>query len=101
MTMRVLSACQTSFHGRAASRRRTGARPTPGCEIYLSGAGWVDFDPTNSIVGNRNLIRVALAWSPVRVQALWGTYVGSVSSCLGIQIAASVTEEPGQTSTFR
>ena len=31
-------------------------------QAYLPGAGWVDFDPTNSIVGNRNLIRVAVAW---------------------------------------
>ena len=31
-------------------------------QAYLPGAGWIDFDPTNSIVGNRNLIRVAVAW---------------------------------------
>jgi transglutaminase-like putative cysteine protease len=24
-------------------------------QVYLPGAGWVDFDPTNSIIGNRNL----------------------------------------------
>ncbi|BAO92758.1 transglutaminase-like domain-containing protein (plasmid) [Caballeronia cordobensis] len=29
-------------------------------QIYLPGAGWVDFDPTNSIIGNRHLIRVAV-----------------------------------------
>ncbi len=28
-------------------------------QAYLPGAGWVDFDPTNDIIGNRNLIRVA------------------------------------------
>ena len=31
-------------------------------QVYLPGAGWIDFDPTNSIIGNRNLIRVAVAW---------------------------------------
>ena len=31
------------------------------CQIYLPGAGWVEFDPTNGIVGNRDLIRVAVA----------------------------------------
>ena len=33
-------------------------------QAYLPGAGWIDFDPTNSIIGNRNLIRVAVAWDP-------------------------------------
>jgi transglutaminase-like putative cysteine protease len=63
-------------------------------QVYLPGAGWVDFDPTNSIIGNRNLIRVAVAWSPMQVLPLWGTYVGSASACLGMQVAVSVTEEP-------
>jgi len=45
-------------------------------QVYLPGAGWVDFDPTNSIIGNRNLIRVAVAWSPMQVLPLWGTYAG-------------------------
>ena len=25
----------------------------PGCEVYLPGAGWVEFDPTNGIIGSR------------------------------------------------
>jgi len=46
-------------------------------QAYLPGTGWIDFDPTNSIVGNRNLIRVAVAWDPKQVLPLWGTFVGS------------------------
>ena len=46
-------------------------------QAYLPGAGWIDFDPTNRIVGNRNLIRVAVAWAPEQVLPLWGTYDGS------------------------
>ena len=45
-------------------------------QAYLPGAGWIDFDPTNSIIGNRNLIRVAVAWAPEQVLPLWGTYEG-------------------------
>jgi transglutaminase-like putative cysteine protease len=30
-------------------------------QAYLPGAGWIDFCPTNSIIGNRNLIRVGVA----------------------------------------
>jgi transglutaminase-like putative cysteine protease len=62
-------------------------------QIYLPGAGWVDFDPTNNIVGNRNLIRVAVAWDPAQVLPLWGTYIGSASSFRSMEVEVSVTEE--------
>jgi transglutaminase-like putative cysteine protease len=62
-------------------------------QAYLPGAGWIDFDPTNSIVGNRNLIRVAVAWSPEHVLPLWGTFDGSSHSCLGMDVTVGVTEE--------
>ena len=62
-------------------------------QTYLPGAGWIDFDPTNSIVGNRNLIRVAVAWSPNHVLPLWGTFEGSTNSFLGMEVTVSVTEE--------
>jgi transglutaminase-like putative cysteine protease len=61
-------------------------------QIYLPGAGWVDFDPTNRIVGNRNLIRIAVAWDPQQVLPLWGTFVGPRSSFLGMDVAVSVLE---------
>jgi transglutaminase-like putative cysteine protease len=63
-------------------------------QTYLPGAGWVDFDPTNSIVGNRNLIRVAVAWDPKQVLPLWGTYAGPASSFVGMDVTVSVTETP-------
>jgi transglutaminase-like putative cysteine protease len=61
-------------------------------QAYLPGAGWIDFDPTNSIVGNRNLIRVAVAWAPEQVLPLWGTYEGSPGAFLGMDVTVSVTE---------
>ncbi len=65
-------------------------------QVYLPGAGWVDFDPTNSIVGNRNLIRVAAAWDHTHVLPLWGTFIGQASSFLGMDVTVSVTEEAPQ-----
>jgi transglutaminase-like putative cysteine protease len=62
-------------------------------QAYLPGAGWVDFDPTNSIVGNRNLIRVAVAWSPDQVLPLWGTFTGAGNSFLGMDVTVSVVED--------
>jgi transglutaminase-like putative cysteine protease len=62
-------------------------------QAYLPGAGWIDFDPTNSIVGNRNLIRVAVAWDQRQVLPLWGTYAGAASSFLGMDVAVSVRQD--------
>ena len=61
-------------------------------QVYLPGAGWIDFDPTNSIVGNRNLIRVAMAWDHPHVLPLWGTFIGKASSFLGMDVSVRVTE---------
>jgi transglutaminase-like putative cysteine protease len=61
-------------------------------QAYLPGAGWIDFDPTNSIVGNRNLIRVAVAWAPEQVLPLWGTYEGPPGAFRGMDVTVSVTE---------
>jgi transglutaminase-like putative cysteine protease len=61
-------------------------------QAYLPGAGWIDFDPTNSIVGNRNLIRVGVAWTPDQVLPLWGTYMGSPDAFQGMDVTVSVTE---------
>jgi len=62
-------------------------------QVYLPGAGWVDFDPTNSIIGNRNLIRVAVAWDPKHALPLWGSFIGSARSFVGMDVTVSVTEE--------
>jgi len=61
-------------------------------QAYLPGAGWIDFDPTNSIIGNRNLIRVAVAWSPEQVLPLWGTYNGPAEAFVGMDVTVNVAE---------
>jgi transglutaminase-like putative cysteine protease len=64
-------------------------------QAYLPGAGWVDFDPTNSVVGNRNLIRVAVAWDQRNALPLWGTFIGPASLFRSMDVDVSVTEETG------
>ncbi len=62
-------------------------------QAYLPGAGWVDFDPTNSIVGNRNLIRVAVAWDQRNALPLWGTFIGPASAFRSMHVDVRVSEE--------
>jgi transglutaminase-like putative cysteine protease len=61
-------------------------------QVYLPGAGWVDFDPTNRIIGNRHLIRVAVAWEPGQALPLWGSFIGYASSCLGMDVTVNVVD---------
>ncbi len=65
-------------------------------QVYLPGAGWIEFDPTNGIVGNRNLIRIAVARHPRQAIPLSGTYEGSREDSLGMKVEVAVTgEDPG------
>jgi transglutaminase-like putative cysteine protease len=66
------------------------------CQVYLPGAGWVDFDPTNGIVGNRDLIRVAVAREPHQAVPVWGTYAGARADYLdmAVEVLVSRRTEP-------
>ncbi|MES2751101.1 MAG: transglutaminase family protein [Pseudomonadota bacterium] len=57
---------------------------------YLPSAGWVEFDPTNGIVGNRDLIRVAVSRDPRQAIPLHGTYAGPPDAHLGMDVTIHV-----------
>jgi transglutaminase-like putative cysteine protease len=63
------------------------------CEVYLPGAGWMEFDPTNGLIGGRDLIRVAVARDPAQAAPLIGTYFGSVDDELGMEVTVEVTQQ--------
>lgn len=59
------------------------------CQIYLPGAGWAEFDPTNGIVGNRDLIRVGVARDPKQAVPLWGSYDGTGADYEGMSVQST------------
>lgn len=61
------------------------------CQVYLPGAGWVEFDPTNGIIGNRDLIRVAVARDPSQAVPLSGTWIGIADDDLGMTVEVKVS----------
>ncbi|MGF1608920.1 MAG: transglutaminase N-terminal domain-containing protein [Kiloniellales bacterium] len=60
-------------------------------QIYLPGAGWVEYDPTNGLVGGRNLIRVAVARDPAQALPLHGTFLGTAEDFVDMQVEVSVS----------
>jgi len=63
-------------------------------EVYLPGSGWMEFDPTNAIVGNRDLIRVAVTRDPKQAVPVAGSFTGAPGDYLGMQVDVRVTS-PG------
>jgi transglutaminase-like putative cysteine protease len=59
-------------------------------QIYLPGAGWVPFDPTNGIVSDRNLIRVAVTRDPSQAVPLKGSFIGKPTDFLGMDVAVEI-----------
>jgi transglutaminase-like putative cysteine protease len=61
------------------------------CQVYLPGAGWIEIDPTNGIIGSQDLIRVAVARDPAQARPLTGTFFGDASDELGMSVEVQVT----------
>jgi len=60
-------------------------------DIYLPGAGWVEYDPTNGLIAGENLIRVAVTRDPSQAVPVEGTFVGDPASFLGMDVQVTVT----------
>jgi transglutaminase-like putative cysteine protease len=70
----------------------TGAGSTHAwAEVYVPGAGWITFDPTNRSVGGFNLIPVAVARDIRQAMPVSGSFVGSTDAFTGMEVEVSVT----------
>jgi transglutaminase-like putative cysteine protease len=65
-------------------------------QVYLPGPGWVDFDPSSGIVGNRDLVRVAVVRDPRQAIPLHGTWTGFPSDYLGMNVEVAVTSDAAE-----
>jgi transglutaminase-like putative cysteine protease len=60
-------------------------------EVFVSGAGWITFDPTNRSVGGFNLIPVAVARDIRRTIPVTGSFVGSTGAFAEMSVEVLVT----------
>ncbi len=75
------------------SGRTGGGHTHAWVRVYLPVCGWVEFDPTNGIVGNADLVRVAITRDPRQAVPLHGTWAGLSSDYLGMDVTVDVTVE--------
>jgi transglutaminase-like putative cysteine protease len=67
-------------------------------EIYLPGAGWIEYDPTNGLIAEENLIRIAVTRDPAQAVPVSGSFIGTPSSEQGMEVEVTVTAAPSPAS---
>jgi len=60
-------------------------------EVFVSGAGWISFDPTNRSVGGSNLIPVSVARDIRQAMPVSGSFVGNSDAFKRMEVEIHVT----------
>jgi len=60
------------------------------CGVYLPGAGWVEYDPTNGLMAGANLIRVGVTREASQALPISGGFVGNAGDSIGMHVDVSV-----------
>ena len=60
-------------------------------EVFVPGAGWVTFDPTNRGLGGFNLIPVAVARDISQTTPVSGSFVGMTNAFAGLSVEVFFT----------
>jgi transglutaminase-like putative cysteine protease len=62
-------------------------------EVFVPGAGWITFDPTNRQMGGHNLIPVAVARDLSQAMPVSGTFTGGRGDLMGLTVGVRVTRQ--------
>ena len=64
------------------------------CSVYLPGAGWVEYDPTNGLLAGANLVRVGVTRTAAQASPISGGYIGAADDALGLDVCVAVSAVP-------
>ncbi len=87
--------------GSSPKGRQGGGHTHAWVRVYLPSCGWVEFDPTNGIVGNTDLIRVAVVRDPRQASPLSGSYEGEALDFNAMEVKVEVATQPYPTRSDR
>lgn len=59
-------------------------------EVFVSGAGWITFDPTNRSMGGANLIPVAVIRHIAQAVPISGSFMGAADALLSMDVTVEV-----------
>lgn len=60
------------------------------CAVYLPGAGWVEYDPTNGLVAGDHLVRIAVTRTPEQAVPIGGGFIGNPQDFAGMRVEVLV-----------
>lgn len=60
-------------------------------EVFVPGDGWVEFDPTNALVADPHLIRVAVSRVPWDASPVSGSFIGPVGAQISLAVGVDIT----------
>lgn len=61
-------------------------------QVFMPGAGWMPFDPTNNLIGGTDLIRVGVARHASFASPVSGTWLGKPEVYEGMSVEVAVTK---------
>lgn len=62
-------------------------------DVFVPGAGWVAFDPTNRTMGGANLISVAVARDITQAMPVSGGFIGPADAFKSMDVAVDISEK--------
>ena len=88
--------CHAYRRDDSSGTTRGGGSTHAWCSVYLPGAGWVEYDPTNGLIAGANLVRVGVTREAGQALPISGGFIGNVDDPTGLHVDVSVRAVPIQ-----